>query len=66
MVVARQREFQVGAGVSTLGSLTCKECGFTNDNRKLFKRDGEGHTCNTGHYTDGEGQVHRAKNPYAR
>lgn len=66
MVVARQREFQTGAGVSTLGALTCQECGFTNENRKLFKRDGDGHTCSTGHYQDDEGQQHRAKNPYAR
>lgn len=66
MVVARQREFQSAAGAPTLGALTCQECGFHSENRKLFKRDGEGHCCNTGHYTDGDGQVHRAKNPYAR
>lgn len=66
MVVARQREFAQGAGTSTLGALTCQECGFTNENRKLFKRDGEGHCCTTGHYQDDEGQLHRAKNPYAR
>lgn len=66
MVVARQREFKSGAGVSTLGALTCSVCGFTNENRKLFKRDGDGHVCSTGHYKDDEGQEHRARNPYAR
>ena len=66
MVVARQREFAQGAGSSSLGPLTCAECGFTSDNRKLLKRHGEGHTCTTGHYEDDEGQLHRAKNPYAR
>ena len=66
MVVARQREFAQGAGVSPLGGLTCSVCGFASENRKLFKRDGEGHTCSTGHYEDDDGQQHRAKNPYAR
>jgi len=64
---ANQREFALGAGQpQTLGPLTCSTCGFTSENRKLFKRDGDGHTCTTGHYEDDEGQQHRAKNPYAR
>lgn len=66
MVVTRQREFAQGAGAPSLGGLTCQVCGFSSENRKLFKRDGEGHVCSTGHYQDDEGEQHRAKNPYAR
>jgi hypothetical protein len=64
----RQREqFAQGAGITQpLPALTCSTCGFTSENRKLFKREGDGHTCSTGHYTDGEGTQKRAKNPYAR
>ena len=66
MVAARQRDqFAQGAGVSPLGGLTCQSCGFASENRKLFKREGDGHTCSTGHY-EAEGKLHRAKNPYAR
>ena len=67
MVAARQREqFAQGAGTSALGPLTCQTCGFHSDNRKLFKKDGDGHTCSTGHFDNAEGQPQRAKNPYAR
>jgi hypothetical protein len=66
MVTARQREFQSGAGASTLGGLTCHVCGFASENRKLFKRDGDRHVCSTGHFEDEDGQPRRVKNPYAR
>lgn len=65
---SNQREqFAIGANQQpTLGALSCSVCGFTHENRKLFKREGDGHVCTTGHYEDGEGNVKRAKNPYAR
>jgi hypothetical protein len=68
VTVARQREFALGAGQQTqaLGALTCSTCGFSHENRKLFKREGDGHVCSTGHYEDGDGNMKRAKNPYAR
>jgi hypothetical protein len=63
----RERAFLEGAGQKPgLGPLTCQVCDFHSENRKLFKREGDGHTCSTGHYEDDEGQSHRAKNPYAR
>jgi len=65
----QREQFNMGAGapvVTTLGSLTCSVCGFTHENRKLFKREGDGHVCTTGHYEDDEGNAKRARNPYAR
>lgn len=62
----RVEQFQVGTGASVSPTRTCAECGFTSDKPKLFKRDGDGHTCTTGHYEDAEGNLKRARNMYAR
>lgn len=61
--------FLLGTGVEPPQPETrcCSACGFETPNHKLLKRDGEGgHTCTTGHYEDGEGNLKRARNPYAR
>lgn len=64
----RTEAFQFGMGVEPQQHC-CAECGYTSANRKNFKRsgeDGEARTCSTGHYTDAEGNLKRAINPYAR
>ena len=66
MVAARQREFAQSAGTSALPGLTCQTCGYSSENRKHFKREGDGHTCSTGHYQDDKGNTKRARNPFAR
>lgn len=59
--------FQQGAGTAPeASSYQCAECGYTSDNRRHFRSAGEGKTCSTGHYEDKEGNVKRARNPYAR
>lgn len=62
----RVDQFQIGTGEDINPTRTCSECGFTSDNPKHFKRDGEGHTCTTGHYEDSDGNLKRARNMYAR
>lgn len=59
--------FKAGAGMSEPSEeYQCSECGFTHTKKKLFKRDGEGGmTCSTGHYTDKDEQLKRARNPWA-
>ena len=58
--------FQQGAGTAPeAASYCCAECGYTSGNRKHFKSHEEGKTCSTGHY-ERDGQLKRAKNPYAR
>lgn len=57
--------FLQGTGVQP-AEYCCAECGHTSSNRKQFKNAGDGEkTCSTGHYTDKEGQLKRARNPYA-
>ena len=45
----------------------CAECGYEHTKKKLFKRgDDDGTlTCSTGHY-EKDGQLKRARNPYAQ
>jgi hypothetical protein len=45
---------------------TCAQCGFSSTNRKHFRSHEEGKTCATGHYEDKDGELKRARNPYAR
>jgi hypothetical protein len=60
-------DFQVGAGTAPeASSYCCAECGYVSGNRKHFKSQGEGKTCSTGHYEDKDGNIKRARNPYAR
>lgn len=59
--------FQQGAGQAPEApSYCCAECGYTSGNRKSFRSAGEDKTCSTGHYQDKDGNLRRAKNPYAR
>ena len=59
--------FQEGAGTAPeKPTYCCAECGYTSNNRKHFKSQGDGKTCSTGHYEDREGLLKRARNPYAR
>ena len=61
------QSFQEGAGTAPeQTSYCCAECGYASNNRKHFRSAGEGKTCNTGHYEDKEGNIKRARNPYAR
>lgn len=58
--------FQQGAGTAPeTTSYCCAECGYASDNRRHFKSAEGGKTCSTGHYEDKEGNVKRARNPYA-
>jgi len=61
------QQFLIGAGQApeeeTFG---CADCGYTHTKKKLFKQSENGLTCSTGHYEDKQGQVKRARNPYAR
>ena len=63
---ARSHAFAVGAGTAPVRETrSCAQCGYTSANNKLFRKDGDGHTCSTGHY-EKDGQLKRAKNPYAK
>jgi hypothetical protein len=67
--MARGRNFEAflqGTGVQPT-EYCCADCGYTSNNRKHFKSSGdEGQkTCATGHFEDKEGQLKRARNPYA-
>jgi hypothetical protein len=58
--------FLLGTGVAP-ETHVCSECGFEHAKKKLFKKNGDtGLTCATGHYEDREGNLKRARNPYAR
>jgi hypothetical protein len=58
--------FQQGAGTAPEATLyVCAHCGYSSDNRRHFKSHEDGKTCSTGHYEDKEGQIKRARNPYA-
>jgi hypothetical protein len=58
--------FQQGAGTAPEATLyVCAQCGYSSDNRRHFKSHEEGKTCSTGHYEDKEGNIKRARNPYA-
>lgn len=60
--------FQQGAGTAPEAPhYCCAECGYESDNRRHF-RSGEEEgtkTCSTGHY-EKDGELKRARNPYAR
>lgn len=59
--------FQEGAGTAEAPTqYCCAQCGYTSSNRKHFKSHDDGKTCSTGHYEDKEGNLKRARNPYAR
>ena len=59
--------FQQGAGVAPEApKYCCAECGYTSDERRHFKSAGDGKTCSTGHYETKDGELKRARNPYAR
>ena len=62
----RSDAFLIGAGQQPVSQYCCAECGYSSTNNKHFKKAGEGHTCATGHYEDANGNLKRARNPYAR
>lgn len=64
----RSEQFQIGAGQQPVSQRCCAECGYASENNKHFRKgDQEGtHTCTTGHYEDDDGNLKRARNPYAR
>lgn len=67
--MSRAESFMSGAGIPVPEApapptRTCSACGFESPNRKHFKKDGDGHTCSTGHY-EKNGELKRAKNGYA-
>ena len=59
------QQFLLGAGAES-DEFCCTECGYSHVKKKLFKQSEGGLTCSTGHYEDKQGQVKRARNPYAR
>ena len=66
-MASRLEAFEVGQGLTPPPPPTkcCSECGYESSNRRNFRKSDDGYTCSTGHY-EKDGEMKRARNPYAR